>query len=119
MAKLRTTVHVDGKSYGPGDVPADVVGRISNPNVWDGDVPAGAGSNVEALPMSPVLSGGSLQPGKPERVVTADGPPPKGGPGSGRDAWAAYAGQHDVDVPADATREDIVAALEAADVPTE
>lgn len=48
-----------------------------------------------------------------------DDPPPKGGPGSGRDAWAAYAAEHKVDVPADATREDIVSALDAADVPTE
>lgn len=47
------------------------------------------------------------------------GVPPKGGPGSGRDAWAAYAAEHDVEVPADASREDIVAALDAADVPTE
>ena len=47
------------------------------------------------------------------------GIPPKGGPGSGKDAWVAYAAEHDVEVPADATREDIVAALDAADVPTE
>jgi hypothetical protein len=50
---------------------------------------------------------------------TAESPPPKTGRGSGRDAWADYAGQHDVTVDDTATREDIVAALDAADVATE
>lgn len=45
--------------------------------------------------------------------------PPKGGPGSGRDAWASYANDVDVDVPSGASRDDIIAALEAAGKPTE
>lgn len=46
-------------------------------------------------------------------------PPPRSGAGSGRDAWAAYALEHDVPVPDDAHREDIITALDAAGVATE
>lgn len=35
---LNVHVHVDGEVYGPGDVvPDEVAGRITNPDVWDGD----------------------------------------------------------------------------------
>src|SRR4051812_20900309 len=44
--------------------------------------------------------------------------PPKGGAGSGREAWAEYAAASAVPVADDATREDIIAALDAAGVPT-
>ncbi|MDN4174729.1 hypothetical protein QWY28_17340 [Nocardioides sp. SOB77] len=46
-------------------------------------------------------------------------PPPRSGRGSGVDAWRAYAAAHDVDVDDDATREDVIDALDAAGVPTE
>lgn len=49
----------------------------------------------------------------------AAGPPPKAGRGSSAAAWADYAKAHDVDVPDDAGRDEIIAALQAADVPTE
>ncbi len=45
--------------------------------------------------------------------------PPKAGKGSGKDAWADYAAANDVDVPDDASRDDIIAALDAAGVSTE
>jgi len=48
-----------------------------------------------------------------------DGPPPKGGAGSGAPAWRKYAASKNVEVAEDASREDVVAALEAAGVPTE
>jgi hypothetical protein len=44
----------------------------------------------------------------PEHVVAV---PPRTGKGSGRDQWAAYAAAHDVHVPEDASRDDILAAL--------
>jgi hypothetical protein len=44
--------------------------------------------------------------------------PPKGGPGSGRDAWAAYAEANDVDVTDEMNRDDIIAACEAKGVAT-
>ncbi|MEU7771231.1 hypothetical protein AB0C44_07885 [Micromonospora taraxaci] len=48
-----------------------------------------------------------------------DGPPPKGGAGSGAAAWRAYAAKHNVEVAEDASREDVVEALTEAGVPTE
>lgn len=47
------------------------------------------------------------------------GVPPRGGPGSGRDAWAEYAGANGVEIDEDASRDDIIAALDSAGVPTE
>lgn len=45
-------------------------------------------------------------------------PPPRQGPGSGADRWRAYAASVDVEVPADASREDVIAALDEAGKPT-
>lgn len=45
--------------------------------------------------------------------------PARAGRGSSRDAWAAYAAREGVAVGDDDTREDIIAALDAAGVPTE
>lgn len=47
------------------------------------------------------------------------GIPPKSGRGSGDKAWAAYAAANDVEVAAGAAKADIIAALDAAGVPTE
>jgi len=68
-------------------------------------------------------TGGQAGPG-PEPAGSGqtrddDAPPPKGGSGSGAPAWREYAARHGVDVPADATREAIIAALEDANVRTE
>lgn len=46
-------------------------------------------------------------------------PPPKGGKGSGDDAWRTYAKAVDVEVPDDASRDAVIAAVEAAGKPTE
>jgi hypothetical protein len=54
----------------------------------------------------------------PERLFVGS-PPPKGGAGSGADVWAAYASDNDVTVPDGASRDDIIAALDSAGVPTE
>jgi hypothetical protein len=50
---------------------------------------------------------------------SSDGPPPKAGRGSGLDAWKAYASVHEVEVPDGASKDDVIAALESAGVPTE
>lgn len=47
------------------------------------------------------------------------GIPPKSGRGSGAKAWADYAQAHGLNVDEDASKDDIIAALEAAGVPTE
>lgn len=61
--------------------------------------------------------GGHVYEGAP--AADSSEVPPKGGAGSGKEAWAAYAASNDVEVDADATRDDIVAALDKAGVPTE
>lgn len=95
--RLIAYVHVDGVAYGPDSkVPADVAKRIGDHAWTDADEaaadeqPAGGGQSTEA--------------------------PPRSGRGSGVDAWRAFAEQHDVEVAADASREDIIAACEAAGV---
>jgi hypothetical protein len=104
--RLTTFVHVGGNVYGPDDdVPADVAARIGD-HAWesdddqDGDEPAAVGFD---------------DPGTRENTT---GPtveaPPRSGRGSSVDAWRTFAEQRDLDVPADATREDIIAAAEDA-----
>ena len=44
-------------------------------------------------------------------------PPPQGGPGSGKEAWAQYAAARNVAVPEDATRDDIIGAVQKAGHP--
>lgn len=51
--------------------------------------------------------------------VDAPAVPARTGAGSSRDEWADYATAHNVVVADDAKRSDIIAALEAANVPTE
>ena len=46
-------------------------------------------------------------------------PPAQGGPGSSAEAWRSYAAKVGVDVPRDASRDDVITALEAAGKPTE
>jgi hypothetical protein len=52
-------------------------------------------------------------------------PPPRGGAGSGADAWRAYAAAAtekkgmQIEIPDDATRDDIIEALKGADIPVE
>lgn len=50
---------------------------------------------------------------------TGDGPPPRAGVGSGRDAWADYAQANGVEVEVDWKRDHIIAACEEAGVPVE
>jgi hypothetical protein len=91
-------VHVDGTRYGPDDeVPPAVAKRIGDHAWTDAD------SSAE-MP-SPAGEGGS---GKTDEA------PPRSGRGSGVEAWRAYAEQNDLDVAADASREDIIAAAEGA-----
>lgn len=101
--------------FGPDDdVPAWAAERIRNPKAWAADASAGPEVVVTAPAKVPV---GESAAGLPDNGQSAI--PPKGGPGSGRDAWAAYAAVNGVTVDEDAGRDDVIAALEAADVPTE
>jgi hypothetical protein len=102
MAELRAAVYVDdpnevGKSvlFVPGDeVPDWAAALITNPNCWvDGELPT---TKAAAEP-------------------AADDAPPRAGKGSGRSEWAAYAESVGVTVDEDATRDEIIAAVDAAE----
>jgi hypothetical protein len=56
---------------------------------------------------------------EPEKPADEPAVPPRGGPGSGAPAWRSYAASVGVDVPQEASREDVIEALEAAGKPTE
>lgn len=94
--ELSANVYVDGVLYGPAgeSPPKDVAERITNPKAWAGTVDADDDSGEAGIP-------------------------PKGGAGSGKDAWKAYADSLGVAVDDEASRDDIVAAIEAAGHPTE
>jgi len=79
---------------------------------------------IEALPEPDVDPEADLDPETLGDRGGAQGeeqptPPPKTGKGSGPEAWRAYAEKVDVEVPADASREDVIAAVDAAGKPTE
>lgn len=107
MPKLVTYVHVrdsDGvvSVFGPGDtIPAWASKQITNPKAWD-TAPevvedlSGSGAGAVDVPV-----------------------PARGGKGSGLPKWQAYAKFKGYEFDDDATREDIIAALEADGVPTE
>lgn len=102
MPRLRTTVHVtdlDGRTraFESGqDLPDWAAAQITNPDVWEGELPRHL--QCEQDPSRP-----------PEDASPAE--PPRAGKGSGRDVWAAYAASRGVEVPGDASRDDIVSAL--------
>jgi len=75
------------------DLPEWAAARITNPDVWE----------------QPVVD-------LPSVVVEV---PPKSGAGSSVSAWASYASTNDVSVKPDAKRDDVIAACEAAGVPTD
>lgn len=79
--------------YSAGDeIPAEHAALISNPNVW------GADEGDE----------GAEPPAGPVDAVA----PPRAGRGSGRDEWAAYAAELGLAVGPDASRDDIIAAVD-------
>lgn len=100
--------------FGPDDhVPGWAEELITNSEAW------GEGEGATPAP-SPTASepAGAPDPGATPDPGDADGPPPKVGAGSGRDAWAAYADAKGFQVEAGDKRADIIAALDAAGVPT-
>lgn len=111
MSRLIARVILDGVFVGPGEVPPEVAALITNPAAWEGgQVPAMQSAPDSPAPEVPEPDG----PGAPPMD-----PPPKAGRGSSVEAWAAYAAANGVEVPADAKRDDIVAALAAAGVKVE
>jgi len=102
--RLKTFVHVGGDAYGPDDeVPAEVAERIGD-HAWEDD------SEVRGEDGPDTVGFADPSTSQPQ-IVEA---PPRSGRGSGVEAWRAFAEQHELDVAADATREDIIAAAESA-----
>lgn len=90
--KLTTNVNVDGTWYGPDStVPDHVAERITNPKVWDGEVPAEVEKSSDPAP--------SKQP-------------PRKGPGSGGPAWIQFAAYKGVEEKFD-SKEALIAELES------
>lgn len=95
--RLKYSVAVGNDIHVAGTSPsAEVAKLITNPDAWEDDD-----------------ASSSSDPGASFEI------PPKGGAGSGKEAWADYAAERGVEVDEDATRDEIVAALDAAGVPTE
>ena len=93
MAARALVAHVrlGGRTWAPGEVPPpEVARRITNPAAWSG-----------------------TEESAPKESSVAE--PPESGPGSGRDAWRAHADLLDVEVPEDATRDEIVALVRGRD----
>ncbi|MFJ9468332.1 hypothetical protein [Streptomyces caniferus] len=102
--QLVAAVHVrdlQGRTvvFGPGgDVPAWAAKQITNPKAW------GDAADTVGVPPVPTPPGVGVEV------------PPRSGKGSGVEAWRAFAERKGVDVDQDATREDVIAACEAAGV---
>jgi hypothetical protein len=124
MPRLRTTVHVTDENgatriFEAGqDVPDWAATQITNPDVWEGELPPHLQGEQDPSqpPETPSAPVGAMPPhaqGTPvaAQSETGSGEPPRSGKGSGKEAWAAYADSLGVDVPGDASRDDIVAHL--------
>jgi hypothetical protein len=100
--KLAANIYLDGKKFPKGtseeDLPEGIAVRITNPRAWEGDVEAAKADD---------------DPPDPDKT---EGPPPRSGAGSSRDAWSAFAESHDFDVDPDATKAQIIESLEQAGV---
>jgi hypothetical protein len=137
--QLATYVHVADENdtmhvFGPDDDMSKpenqwAVGKIVNPKAWVGGKAPDAGESPDEerarlLARLAELDNAGKQADAGSRSTgdgqaEGDGPPPKGGDGSGAPAWREYAARNGVEVPADASRADIIAALERAQVRTE
>lgn len=102
--RLKTFVHVGGNAYGPGDdVPPEVAEQIGD-HAWQ----SGDDDQGDAEPHVGFED--------PTARKLADTEPPRSGRGSGVEAWRTFAEQHGVGTDSDMSREDIIAACEAAGV---
>ncbi|MCU8589927.1 MULTISPECIES: hypothetical protein [unclassified Streptomyces] len=96
--RLTAYVHVDGEWYGPDSkVPARVASKIGE-HAW------------EDGPETAVVAGSGT---KEPPIIEA---PPRSGRGSGVEAWLAFAEAYGVGTDSDMSRDDVIAACEAAGV---
>ncbi|RPK76620.1 hypothetical protein EES45_22945 [Streptomyces sp. ADI97-07] len=111
--RLIAYVHVDGVPYGPDDeIPKKVAEQIGD-HAWE-TVPAWEGEHgPETVQFTDPDDTKQREGGSPLNGVEA---PPRSGRGSGIEAWREFAEQHDIEAPAGASRDDIIAACEAAEL---
>ncbi len=132
MRVLRYDVHLDEQVHKAGTAEADLPQgvKIPNPAAWhepDEELADDSAGITEDIPTGdpgdngdPDGQGGEDGSEGNEGQAPATGTiPSRSGPGSARAAWLSYAELHGVDVDIDANREEIIAALERAGVPTE
>lgn len=129
MRVLRYDVHLDEQVHKAGtaesDLPEGV--KIPNPTAWydpdDEPVSDSAGITEEVPTGDPGNDGddGTGDDGSNDdgQVLATGTIPTRNGPGSARTAWLSYAELHEVDVDPEANRDEIIAALDRAGVPTE
>ena len=133
--RLKAYVHVhmpDGQTVvvGPDDtVPDELAALITNPGAWVGEAAEpdrappspGAENAVDDADEDQAADDQESGGDEPQDPDSADHlpVPPRSGAGSGAAAWAVYARASGLDVPADAGRADIIAALTAAGLPVE
>jgi hypothetical protein len=117
---LNIHVYIEGPDgqtvcLAPGEpLPTWAYEKITNPYVWNDDVPdlPQQADTADSDPPPGLLAGEVEEPSDPDGGSEAPGSaPPKSGKGSGRDAWAEYAEALGVTVDHDANRDDIIAAL--------
>lgn len=128
--KLNTfvTVHDEdfvAHTFGPGEkVPAWAKKAITNPNVWAEEESTSGDEDDE----NEGDADGDEEPttsGTGSSDAVAPSLPPRGGAGSGADAWRAYgvaaakARGLEIEIPGDATKTDIIEALKGAGIPVE
>lgn len=114
-------------TFAPGDeLPKWARDSITNPNVWAGgeddpqEAPNDAG-DVDGVGVQEVSAGNPTQPPVEGSLAV----PPLNGAGSSKAAWLDYATKAtaaaglQIDIPADAKRDDIVEALRSAGIPVE
>jgi hypothetical protein len=125
-------------TFGPADdmsaeENAWAVARIGNPDVWESE---GSRASLPSPPEARIKDGekptsallaevtalrarvAELEAGRSTPAAGSSDVPPRSGPGSGAMEWRAYAGKVGVDVADDASREDVLAALDASGKPT-
>lgn len=128
--ELTAVVVMGGEVYGPGYInppPEHIAKRITNPACWGEEEPDSGNPspqqpaeppatepNGPAVPTEPDPTGPT--PTEPDPAPADIPVPPRSGAGSGIDAWRAFATAKGVSYPANAKREDIIAACENAKV---
>lgn len=113
------------RSFGPADVvPEWAAEQITNPKAWTDRAAEAeeATAASPAAPETPVEEPGESPAGDGEHAAEDEpqaGPPPKAGPGSSREAWAAYADANGFEVDPEDGRDEIIAGLDEAGISTD